>query len=71
MDRVPDCIHLASAIHYEANEFHTSDGTGAESGRGKLLKLTNPIAEKYELNITVPRTPQPRMLMSGKGITQT
>jgi len=68
----PDAIHLASAIHYEANEFHTSDGTGAESGRGKLLKLPNPIAEKYRLDIRVPKAQQPTLLAkTGRGIAQT
>lgn len=55
----PDCIHLASAIYVEASEFHTCDGSGAESGRGKLLKLKAPIAGKYSIDIKIPRIQQP------------
>lgn len=55
----PDSIHLASALYVGASEFHTCDGTGAESGRGKLLKLTRPIAGKYDIDIKVPRIAQP------------
>ena len=57
---VADAIHLASAILYNAAEFHTVDG----SGRGqKLLSLTpgGVIAEKYALKILQPKAGQARL----------
>ena len=37
---VPDCLHLATAIIYEADEFHTRDGSGTAKKSRKLLPLS-------------------------------
>jgi predicted nucleic acid-binding protein len=53
----PDAIFLATAIHYEATAFHTYDGTSKRKREGDLLRLTQPIAGKYRMPITVPEIP--------------
>lgn len=53
---VPDAIHLATAIHYDATAFHTFDGCSKRKREGDLLRLTKPIAGEYDLEIM---TPQP------------
>ncbi len=35
---IPDAIHLATAIHYNANEFHTFDGSKPRVPRDKRFK---------------------------------
>ena len=55
--RVPDAIHLASAIHYEATEFHTFDGARAGSNKGGLLTLDGNVAG-HKLRICVPKGAQ-------------
>ena len=39
-----DAIHLATAIHYDAAEFQTLDGSGARKRRTDLLKLDGNVA---------------------------
>lgn len=46
MPDTPDAIHLATAIEYQCAEFFTLDG--------KLLKLTTPIAGKYNIKLVKP-----------------
>lgn len=58
--RVPDAIHLASAIHYEATEFHTFDGKKADSHVGKLLTLNGNVAG-HRLKICSPQAEQLRL----------
>jgi predicted nucleic acid-binding protein len=55
--RVPDPIHLASAIHYEADEFHTFDGARQGKNPGGLLTLNGNVAGR-RLKICVPRADQ-------------
>jgi predicted nucleic acid-binding protein len=56
--RVPDAIHLASAINYDATEFHTFDGARS-IGRndGGLLTLNGNVAG-HRLVICAPRAEQ-------------
>lgn len=58
--RVPDAIHLASAIYYEATEFHTFDGAGAAGQKGKLLTLDGNVAG-HRLKVCVPKAEQLRL----------
>ncbi|HVZ46269.1 MAG TPA: PIN domain-containing protein [Ramlibacter sp.] len=58
--RVPDAIHLASAIYYEATEFHTFDGASAGSQKGKLLTLDGNVAG-HRLKICTPKAEQLRL----------
>jgi predicted nucleic acid-binding protein len=62
--RVPDAIHLASAIHYEATEFHTFDGARSGGSRGGLLTLNGNVAG-HRLRICVPRADQLRLDFGG------
>lgn len=64
--RTPDAIHLASAIHYGAEEFHTFDGkTGPGKNSaglitlngnvaGRVLKICAPMADQLILNFGDP-----------------
>lgn len=57
----PDAIHLATAIHYNADEFHTFDEDDSNSTRGLLplsgnvaghpLVITKPIALQAEFDL--------------------
>lgn len=58
--RVPDAIHLASAIHYEAAEFHTFDGNKADGRKSGLLTLDGNVAG-HRLKICVPKAEQLRL----------
>ncbi len=58
--RVPDAIHLASAIHYEATEFHTFDGKKSDGTNARLLTLNGNVAG-HRLKICVPKTDQLRL----------
>ena len=58
--RVPDAIHLASAIHYEATEFHTFDGKKPDGNVGKLLTLNGNVAG-HNLKICAPQAEQLRL----------
>jgi predicted nucleic acid-binding protein len=55
--RLPDAIHLASAIHYEANEFHTFDGAKVGGAAGGLLTLSGNVAG-HSLKICRPNADQ-------------
>lgn len=55
---VPDSIHLAMAIHYEAAALHTYDGCGKRKRKTDLLQLPRPIIGKYDLNVCIPSPPQ-------------
>lgn len=55
--RVPDAIHLASAIHYDATEFHTFDGVRAGGKIGGLLTLDGNVAG-HRLRICSPKAEQ-------------
>lgn len=56
---VPDCIHLATAIIYEADEMHTLDGSGKQR-RHDLIPLSgNVMNGKYKLPIVKPRRVPP------------
>jgi predicted nucleic acid-binding protein len=57
---VPDAIHLASAIHYNASEFHTFDGKRAGKNPGGLLTLNGNVAG-HRLKICSPRAVQMRI----------
>lgn len=58
--RVPDAIHLASAIHYDATEFHTFDGARSGPNKGGLLTLNGNVAT-HKLKICVPHANQLRL----------
>jgi predicted nucleic acid-binding protein len=58
--RVPDAIHLASAIHYEATEFHTFDGKKADGNTKSLLTLDGNVGG-HRLKICVPKITQLRL----------
>ena len=57
---VPDAIHLASAIHYNASEFHTFDGKRVGKNPGGLLTLSGNVAG-HRLKICSPRAMQLRI----------
>ena len=44
----PDAIHLATAITFEVEELHTSDGSGKKSG---LISYNGKVASKYNIKI--------------------
>jgi predicted nucleic acid-binding protein len=50
---VPDAIHLATAIYYGCSKFYTLDSNDKKDNCG-LLKLTSPIAGKYNLQVMKP-----------------
>jgi predicted nucleic acid-binding protein len=64
---VPDAIHLATAILYRADEFHTFDGGGSGKTLGLLplsgnlaghgLKICKPEAKRPQLDLGRPRPP--------------
>jgi predicted nucleic acid-binding protein len=56
----PDALHLATAIYYEASEFHTFDGDDSSKSDG-LLRLGNKVAT-YSLNIRKPDDQQLNLL---------
>lgn len=58
---VPDSIHLATAIHYDAT-LHTYDGCGVRKRPSDLLRLAQPIIEKYKVKICIPEPPPPPVL---------
>lgn len=58
--RVPDAIHLASAIHYDATEFHTFDGVKSAGQTAKLLTLDGNVAG-HRLKICAPKAKQLRL----------
>ncbi len=58
--RTPDAIHLASAIHYEATEFHTLDGKKVDGTPKGLLTLSGNVAG-HRLIICAPKAEQARL----------
>lgn len=62
--RVPDAIHLASAIHFDATEFHTFDGSKDTGQTAKLLTLDGNVAG-HRLKICIPKAHQLRLEFSG------
>jgi len=60
----PDAIHLATAILYEADEFHTTDGGGKRKRGGDLLPLDGNVAG-HKLKICTPKAPP--NLLTGVG----
>ena len=50
---VPDSIHLATALHYNAHEFHTLDGSSRRKRAFDLLALNGNVADA-RLYITKP-----------------
>jgi predicted nucleic acid-binding protein len=59
----PDSIHLATAIIYGADEFHTLDGDGERQRPSDLLRLNGDVAG-HSLHIRIPIAVQP-CLFSG------
>jgi hypothetical protein len=58
--RTPDAIHLASAIHYDATEFHTFDGARQGQNPGGLLSLDGNVGG-HRLKISTPHAQQLRI----------
>ncbi|HEX7812575.1 MAG TPA: PIN domain-containing protein [Burkholderiales bacterium] len=58
--RTPDAIHLATAIQYDATEFHTFDGKRSGPNRGGLLSLDGNVGG-HRLRICVPHATQLRL----------
>ena len=52
-----DCVHLATAILYEADVFYTLDGSGDNPKPNALLPLNNDVAG-YQLRVEKPHGPQ-------------
>jgi predicted nucleic acid-binding protein len=48
-----DCHHLATAVNFSANEFHTMDGSGKKK-TARLIPLSGVMAGKYPLTICLP-----------------
>jgi predicted nucleic acid-binding protein len=61
--RVPDAIHLATAIHFDVQEFHTFDGKRADGVRAGLLTLDGDVAG-HRLKICAPHAQQLRLQYS-------
>lgn len=51
--KVPDCIHLATAISMDCGAFYTFDGESQR--KNTILMLSKPIAGKYDISIQVPQ----------------
>lgn len=64
--KVPDAIHLASAIHYEATEFHTFDGARTGQNPAGLITLDGNVAG-HRLKICVPHAKQLRLTFPASG----
>ena len=63
-----DSIHLATAILYEADEFHTTDGGGKRKRKGDLIPLSGNVAG-HKLKICTPTSDQPGLLTGIPTIT--
>lgn len=64
----PDSIHLATAIIYEVDEFHTLDGDGQRKRPNDLLRLNGDVAG-YPLHIRVPKAVQGSLLTNVGSLT--
>ena len=58
--RTPDAIHLATAIHYDATEFHTFDGERPGKNPAGLISLSGNVAG-HKLKICAPQASQLRL----------
>jgi predicted nucleic acid-binding protein len=58
--RTPDAIHLATAIQYDATEFHTFDGARSGKNPGGLISLNGNVAN-HRLKICTPHANQLRL----------
>ena len=58
--RTPDAIHLASALQYDATEFHTFDGKKVSGGAAGLLTLNGNVGGR-PLKVCVPKAVQLRL----------
>jgi predicted nucleic acid-binding protein len=58
---LPDAIHLATAIVYGADEFHTTDGAGKRKRSGDLVPLNGNVAG-HKLTICTPQASQYSLL---------
>jgi hypothetical protein len=54
---VPDSIHIATAIQFQATALHTYDGCGKRTRKTDLLNLAVPIIGKYDVTICKPTPP--------------
>jgi predicted nucleic acid-binding protein len=61
----PDAIHLATAIHYRVDEFHTFDGDGSSKSIG-LLPLSGNVGG-HKLTICKPEARNPQFDLRKKG----
>ena len=68
--RTPDAIHLASAVHYGASEFHTFDGKKTDGSSSSLLTLNGNVGG-HRLKICVPKADQLRLNFSDGNEKQT
>jgi predicted nucleic acid-binding protein len=59
--KTPDATHLATALIYKVDEFHTTDGAGERQRPSDLLRLNGDVAG-YPLHIRVPVALQPSLL---------
>ncbi|WP_082404580.1 MULTISPECIES: PIN domain-containing protein [Achromobacter] len=64
--RVPDAIHLATAVHYEATEFHTFDGARQGGNSGGLITLDGNVAG-HRLKICAPKAEQLQFQFAAAG----
>jgi hypothetical protein len=60
----PDSIRLATAIIFNAEEFHTFDGSGGKKRNGDLLPLSGNVAG-HRLKICVPYADEQGSLLTG------
>ena len=68
--RTPDAIHLASALHYDAAEFHTFDGKKSSGGTAGLLTLNGNVGGR-RLKVCVPKADQLRLNFGNVDTSQT
>jgi hypothetical protein len=64
----PDCVHLATAIIYEAEAFYTLDGSGKNPRKNDLLPLNGNVAG-YPLVILKPFAQQGSLLVGVPPVT--
>lgn len=57
-----DAFHLATALHYTVNEFHTLDGSGRHGRRTDLLKLNGNVAGARLIIVQPKYVPPPEPL---------
>lgn len=57
----PDAIHLATAVHYGAQVFLTTDGHRGTKKRGGLLALDRRVGGHHPLRVEVPSAKAPRL----------